>query len=84
MSNTKILLNQFGTDQDFKDFENMKNTFSLRDAIKWLSIRVKQISINKKALKALNDEGRLMPDRKFNRYSKEILMNYYLETKPRK
>lgn len=64
--------------------EDMPESFNGRELIKWLDGKTQQFTVDRAKLKELNESGRLLPDVGMSRYSRVEVLEYYLETKPRK
>ena len=62
----------------------MPESFNGRELIKWLDGKTQQFTVDRAKLKELNESGRLLPDVGMTRYSRVEVLEYYLETKPRK
>lgn len=85
-SSIKVLINIFDREHGLEIYNQMKPVYSTKEAIQWLKNKAKQFIVDKKLFKELNETGRLLPTKTTlfgNKYTKQQLMQYYLETKPR-
>lgn len=84
-NNIYVLIDRFDPVEGEKIYRGMMDFYSSKQAVNWLKKRVKQFEVSQKLLKQLEDTGRLTPVKSFRgiRYSKNQLMQYYLETMPR-
>lgn len=83
--NVHVLIDIFAPNDGLETYQAMKEKYSINQAINWLKERVTQFEVDRNLLKQLDETGRLTPiKRLFNSYyTKDQLMQYYLETMPR-
>lgn len=77
------LIELFDPHHEGPQLSEMPESFSRSQLIKWLHGKTKQFTVDRKKLQQLEEEGRLIPDVGFNRFSNIQVLQYYLETKPR-
>lgn len=84
-NNVYVLIDIFAPKDGLETYQKMQEKYSPKQAITWLRKRVSQFKVDQALLKHLEETGRLMPIRGlFNSYyTKNQLMQYYLETMPR-
>lgn len=84
-NNVYVLIDIFAPNDGLKIYHDMKAKYSIKQAINWLKKRVSQVKVDKNFLKQLEKTGRLMPTKSLfgSYYTKDQLMQYYLETMPR-
>lgn len=84
-NNVYVLIDIFAPKDGLEIYQKMQEKYSPKQAITWLRKRVSQFKVDQNLLKRLEETGRLMPIRDlFNSYyTKDQLMQYYLETIPR-
>lgn len=82
--NVEVLEKMFDPKKKGPQLEDMPESFSGRELIKWLDGKTQQFTVDRAKLKELNESGRLLPDVGMSRYSRVEVLEYYLETKPRK
>lgn len=82
--NVEVLEKMFDPKKEGPQLEDMPESFNGRELIKWLNGKTQQFTVDRAKLKELNESGRLLPDVGMTRYSRVEVLEYYLETKPRK
>lgn len=77
------LIERFDPQHKGPRLEEMPTSFSRKELVKWLHGKTEQFTVDRKKLKELEEEGRLIPDVGSNKFSNVQILQYYLETKPR-